>query len=95
MGRFDLIQSVLTYRLSRYHPRSTVVDRADATRVVDGHALGYRLAAERFEQLALTLETFFLERLATSEYARLALVDDDLVVYDVWLKLLRQASLAG
>ncbi|MFK4105591.1 hypothetical protein ACI2L1_37125 [Streptomyces sp. NPDC019531] len=52
--------------------------------------------AERFEQLAPALGTFFLERLATpAEYQRLALVDDELVEYDDWLKLLRRAGLAG
>ncbi|MFF5255379.1 hypothetical protein ACFY4K_25510 [Streptomyces leeuwenhoekii] len=50
--------------------------------------------AERFEQLAQGLEAFFLERLATSEYARLALVDDEMVEHDDWLKLLRRAGLA-
>ncbi|MGV9566058.1 hypothetical protein [Streptomyces sp. NPDC003480] len=51
--------------------------------------------AERFEQLAQGLEAFFLERLATPEYARLALVDEEMVEYDDWLKLLRRAGLAG
>ncbi|MCZ1010750.1 hypothetical protein [Streptomyces lydicus] len=51
--------------------------------------------AERFEQLAPGLEAFFLERLATEEYARLASIADDLVGYDDWLKLLRRAGLAG
>lgn len=51
--------------------------------------------AERFEQLAPGLESFFVERLATPAYARLALVDDELVEYDDWLKLLRRAGLAG
>ncbi|GAA2511576.1 hypothetical protein [Streptomyces longisporus] len=50
--------------------------------------------AERFEQLAPGLEAFFLERLATPECARLALVDDDLEEYDDWLKLLWRAGLA-
>lgn len=51
--------------------------------------------AERFELLAPGLEAFFLERLATpAEYIRLALIDDDLVEYDDWLKLLRRAGLA-
>lgn len=51
--------------------------------------------AERFEQLAHGLEAFFLERLATAEYARLALIDDEIMEHDDWLKLLRRASLAG
>ncbi|GGP99855.1 hypothetical protein GCM10010187_14500 [Actinomadura coerulea] len=51
--------------------------------------------AERFERLAPGLEAFFLERLATPEYARLTLIDDELVEYDDWLKLLRRAGLAG
>ncbi|WP_328747001.1 hypothetical protein OHT57_15560 [Streptomyces sp. NBC_00285] len=52
--------------------------------------------AERFEQLAPGLADFFLERLADpAAYARLALVDDELVEYDDWLKLLRRAGLAG
>lgn len=51
--------------------------------------------AERFELLAQRLEEFFLDRLATPEFARLALVDDELVEYDDWLKLLRRAGLAG
>ncbi|MFE9441165.1 hypothetical protein ACFYO2_19625 [Streptomyces sp. NPDC006602] len=51
--------------------------------------------AERFEQLAPGLEAFFLERLAIPEYARLAGIDDELVEYDDWLKLLRRAGLAG
>ncbi|MFI5755452.1 hypothetical protein [Streptomyces sp. NPDC051569] len=51
--------------------------------------------AERFEQLAQGLEEFFLERLATPEYARLALVDDEMVEYDDWLTLLRRAGLTG
>ncbi|MFG2530564.1 hypothetical protein [Streptomyces sp. NPDC048516] len=50
--------------------------------------------AERFERLAPGLEAFFLERLATPEYARLAMIDDALVEYDDWLKLLRRAGLA-
>lgn len=50
--------------------------------------------AERFERLAPGLEAFFLERLATPEYARLAAIDDELVEYDDWLKLLRRAGLA-
>lgn len=52
--------------------------------------------AERFEPLAPSVEAFFLERLvAPAEYARLASVDDELVEYDDWLKLLRRAGLAG
>ncbi|MFE7544500.1 hypothetical protein [Streptomyces platensis] len=51
--------------------------------------------AERFKRLAPGLEVFFLERLATMEYARLASIDDELVEYDDWLKLLRRAGLAG
>ena len=51
--------------------------------------------ADRFDQLAPTMEAFFLERLAApAEYQRLALVDDELVEYDDWLKLLRRAGLA-
>jgi hypothetical protein len=50
--------------------------------------------AERLEQLGRGLEEFFLERLATPEYARLALVDDEMAEYDDWLKLLRRAGLA-
>jgi hypothetical protein len=51
--------------------------------------------AERFDQLAPSVEAFFLERLADpAEYQRLALVDDELVEYDDWLKLLRRAGLA-
>ncbi|MFI8069046.1 hypothetical protein ACIF85_09655 [Streptomyces sp. NPDC086033] len=51
--------------------------------------------AERFDELAPGLEAFFLERLASpAEYQRLALVDDELVEYDDWLKLLRRAGLA-
>lgn len=52
--------------------------------------------AERFEHLAPGLEAFFLERLAAPEqYVRLALIDDDLLEYDDWLKLLRRAGLTG
>ena len=51
--------------------------------------------AERFERLAPGLEAFFLDTVATAEYARIALVDDELVEYDDWLKLLRRAGLAG
>ena len=52
--------------------------------------------AERFEQLAPGLGAFFLERLvAPDEYARLALIDDELLEYDDWLKLLRRAGLTG
>lgn len=51
--------------------------------------------AERFEQLAPGVEAFFLERLATAEYVRLAGIDDALVEYDDWLKLLRRAGLTG
>ncbi|MFK0114863.1 hypothetical protein [Streptomyces sp. NPDC090994] len=51
-------------------------------------------AAERFEQLAPGVETFFLERLAAPEYVRLASIDDTLLEYDDWLKLLRRAGLA-
>ncbi|MEU1478119.1 hypothetical protein ACFYZ8_03930 [Streptomyces sp. NPDC001668] len=51
--------------------------------------------AERFDHLAPGVEAYFLERLATfDEYQRLALVDDELVEYDDWLKLLRRAGLA-
>ncbi|MEU6356784.1 hypothetical protein ABZ896_47050 [Streptomyces sp. NPDC047072] len=51
--------------------------------------------AERFERLAPGLEAFFLERLVSAgEYQRLALVDDELLEYDDWLKLLRRAGLA-
>lgn len=51
--------------------------------------------ADRFDQLAPSLETFFLERLATpDEYQQLAMVDDELVEYDDWLKLLRRAGIA-
>ncbi|MDH6519308.1 hypothetical protein M2164_005786 [Streptomyces sp. SAI-208] len=49
--------------------------------------------AERFEQLAPGVEAFFLDRLATAEYARLAEIDDELLEYDDWLKLLRRAGL--
>ncbi|TCR13586.1 hypothetical protein [Streptomyces sp. BK205] len=52
--------------------------------------------AERLEQLAPGIEEFFLDRLADpAEYRRLALVDDELVEYDDWLKLLRRAGLSG
>ncbi|MFE3030689.1 hypothetical protein ACFXKY_03485 [Streptomyces canus] len=52
--------------------------------------------AERFEQLAPGLGAFFLERLVVpDEYARLALLDDELREYDDWLKLLRRAGLTG
>ncbi|MEV4000627.1 hypothetical protein [Actinomadura sp. NPDC049753] len=51
--------------------------------------------AERFERLAPGLEAFFLERLATPEYARLTRIDEELVEYDDWLKLLRRAGLVG
>jgi hypothetical protein len=51
--------------------------------------------AERFDHLASSVEAFFLERLVDpGEYQRLALIDDDLVEYDDWLKLLRRAGLA-
>ena len=51
--------------------------------------------AERFEQLAPGVAAFFLERLAApAEYTRLALIDDELLEYDDWLKLLRRAGLA-
>ena len=40
--------------------------------------------------------TFFLDRLAApAEYTRLALIDDELLEYDDWLKLLRRAGLTG
>ncbi|NEB02473.1 hypothetical protein G3I78_25910 [Streptomyces sp. SID13726] len=52
--------------------------------------------AERFERLAPGVATFFLERLVTpAEYARLALIDDESLEHDDWLKLLRRAGLAG
>lgn len=51
--------------------------------------------AERFEHLAPGLEAFFLERLATAEYARLAGIDDESVEYDDWSTLLRRAGLTG
>lgn len=59
--------------------------------------------AERFEELASGaasgaasgVAAFFLERLVVpAEYARLALVDDELLEYDDWLKLLLRAGLA-
>ena len=51
--------------------------------------------AQRFERLASGLEAFFLERLATPDYARFASIDDELVEFDDWLTLLRRAGLAG
>ncbi|MET7735932.1 hypothetical protein ABZT02_31885 [Streptomyces sp. NPDC005402] len=52
--------------------------------------------AERFDHLAPSVEAFFLERLVDpAEYQRLALIDDELVEYDDWLKLLRRAGLSG
>ncbi|MCL6738297.1 hypothetical protein [Streptomyces neyagawaensis] len=51
--------------------------------------------AERFEHLAPGLEEFFVERLATAEYVRIGLVDDELAEYDEWLTLLRRAGLAA
>lgn len=52
--------------------------------------------AERFEQLAPGVAAFLLERLAApAEYTRLALIDDELLECDDWLKLLRRAGLAG
>lgn len=51
--------------------------------------------AERLDQLAPSVEAFFLERLVVpAEYQRLALIDDELLEYDDWLKLLRRAGLA-
>ncbi|MBC9731072.1 hypothetical protein H8R17_42350 [Streptomyces sp. TRM68367] len=71
------------------------LDRAGGGVLGAPEAGGDWVDAERFEQLAPTLETFFLERLASPEYARLAGIDDGLVEYDDWLKLLRRAGLAG
>jgi hypothetical protein len=51
--------------------------------------------AEHFDELAPTLEEFFLERLASPRYVQFAKIDDALLDYDDWLKLLRRASLAG
>ncbi|MEU6803527.1 hypothetical protein [Streptomyces neyagawaensis] len=51
--------------------------------------------AERFEHLAPGLEEFFVERLATAEYLRIGLVDDESAEYDEWLTLLRRAGLAA
>lgn len=50
--------------------------------------------AQCFEHLAPGLEAFFLKRVAHPEYAQLALVDEELVEHDDWLKLLRRAGLA-
>lgn len=67
----------------------------------DGRVLGALehgpdwIDAEHLEQVAPDLEAYFLERLATfDEYVRLVLVDDELLEYDDWLKLLRRAGLA-
>jgi hypothetical protein len=56
---------------------------------------GEWVEAERLEQLAHSLETFFLEQVATSEYARLARVDDEMLEFDDWPKLLRRAGLVN
>lgn len=55
---------------------------------------GEWVEAERLERLADSLDTFFLEQVATSEYARLARVDDEMLEFDDWPKLLRRAGLA-
>ena len=49
--------------------------------------------AEHFEQLAPTVEEFFLERLASPHYVRFAKIDDALLDHDDWLRLLRRAGL--
>ncbi|SEC45535.1 hypothetical protein SAMN05428945_2950 [Streptomyces sp. 2224.1] len=71
------------------------LDRADGAvlGIPDDH--GEWVDAERFERLAPGLEAFFLEQLATMEYARLASIDDELAEYDDWLRLLRRAGLVG
>ncbi|MFF7163888.1 hypothetical protein ACFZBP_21470 [Streptomyces sp. NPDC008086] len=77
------------------HDTPVFLDRAGSDGVLgipDEH--GEWVDAERFERLAPGLEAFFLDRVATAEYARIALVDDELVEYDDWLKLLRRAGLA-
>ncbi|MEV0375710.1 hypothetical protein AB0I10_39220 [Streptomyces sp. NPDC050636] len=79
------------------NPQHTPVylDRAgdSALDIPDEHREWFE--AERFERLAQGLEAFFLERLATAAYARIALVDDEMVEYDDWLRLLRQAGLTA
>ncbi|MFC8431015.1 hypothetical protein [Streptomyces sp. NPDC057253] len=72
------------------------LDRADGGVLGAPEAGPDWVDAERFEQLASGIEEFFLDRLADPvEYRRLALVDDELVEYDDWLKLLRRAGLGG
>lgn len=75
------------------HETPVFLDRADGSvlGIPDEHREW--ADAEHFERLGPGLEAFFLERLATPEYARLALVDDELVGYDDWLKLLSRAGL--
>ncbi|NEY31592.1 hypothetical protein GTU99_05145 [Streptomyces sp. PRKS01-65] len=77
------------------HGTPVFLDRAggDVLGIPEEHREWFE--AERFEHLAQGLEAFFLERLATPEYVRLALVDDELAEHDDWLKLLGRAGLAG
>jgi hypothetical protein len=77
------------------HETPVFLDRADGNVLGVPDQYGEWADAEYFELLTPGVEAFFLERLATPEYARLALVDDELVKYDDWLKLLRRAGITG
>ncbi|MGP3775622.1 hypothetical protein ACTWJ8_32865 [Streptomyces sp. SDT5-1] len=70
------------------------LDRADGSVLGVSSEHSEWVDAERFEPLAPGLEDFFLDRLAGPEYVRFASIDDELVEYDDWMKLLRRAGLA-
>lgn len=88
------LSSEKLFCIGMIHETPVFLDRADGSvlGIPDEHREW--VDAEYFERLAQGVEAFFLERLATPEYARLALVDEELVEYDDWLKLLRRAGLA-
>jgi hypothetical protein len=84
------------YCVGMVHEAPVFLDRAGGGVLGAPQAGPDWVDAERFDELAPGVTAFFLDRLATYDaYRRLAEVDDELVEYDDWLKLLRRAGLAG
>lgn len=70
------------------------LDRASGGVLATPEREGEWVESEYLEQLADGLESFFLEQVASSHYVLLAHIDDDMVVFDDWLKLLQRSGLA-
>jgi hypothetical protein len=83
------------YCIGTINDTPVYLDRAGGGVLATPERQGEWPEAERLEQLADSLETFFLEQVATPEYVRLARVDDEMVEFDDWLKLLQRAGLSG